>query len=173
MEVGQRRRDVRAGQIRTHQHDRPLRKQPRHLRGLREGLVPQRQADHGETRARDEPHEERAGGQGQPRPIPGGGHARQQADGGQGSEEHREREDDRDVPPHRFHLQARLQRVVQIQQADDAEEQAHNGQPRCGVGAPGRGPAREPSAARPSTGQETYQLSQTIVSSSRPAVVVT
>ena len=134
---------MRACQIGTHQHDRLVRKQPRYLRGLREGLVPQRLTDHGETRARDESHEERPGGQGQPQPIPGGGHARQQGDDGQGAEEHREREDDRDVPPHRFHLQARLQRVVQILQADDAEEQAHNGQPRCGVGAPDADQPRE------------------------------
>ena len=64
MQVGQRRRDVRAGQIRTHQHDGALREQPRHPR---EGIVPHGLADHGEARARDEPHEQRAGGQGQPR----------------------------------------------------------------------------------------------------------
>ena len=101
MEVGQGRRDVRARQVWTHQHDRLVREQPRHLGGLRKGIVPERLADHGDARSRDEPHEERAGGQGQSPPIRGGGHARQQSDDGQGAEKHREREDDRHVPPHR------------------------------------------------------------------------
>ena len=101
MEVGQGRRDVRARQVWTHQHDRLIREQPRHLGGLRKGIVPERLADHGDARSRDEPHEERAGGQGQSPPIRGGGHARQQSDDGQGAEKHREREDDRHVPPHR------------------------------------------------------------------------
>ena len=64
MEIAQRRLDVRARQIGAHQHDRPRRELLRHLRGLREGVVPQRLADHGDARARHEAHEERAGGQG-------------------------------------------------------------------------------------------------------------
>ena len=45
--------------------------------------------------------EQKLGGQGQSPPIRGGGHARQQSDDGQGDEKHREREDDRHVPPPR------------------------------------------------------------------------
>ena len=124
MQIGQRRRHVRARQIRTRQHDGIGGKQARHGGGLRDRAIPQGLVGDGQARPDHEAHQRRRDTRRDDAPV-AEGDATHPGDDRRRHDQHQQREHDRREAAHRPHVHARFQRIVQVVQADDGEQDEH------------------------------------------------